>query len=564
MSGNAIEAIYVLSPQQQGMLLESLHSENTGRHVEQKVFSVDNKLDVAAYEMAWQHVMERHPILRTAFVWKAQKEPLQIVLSNASLPIEQHDLCKLPDTEQQQTIKTYLKLDRQRGFDLSKAPLMRLAVFWVTDKSCVLVWSHHHIVMDGWSIPIVSGEVARFYTALYHKQSIQLEAVRPYRDYIAWLTEQDPSHAQHFWQTALKGFRQPTAFPVDQDSLPLSQQAHYGYQEVHLGADTSMLLLRLAIKHHVTINSIIQGVWALILSRYALKSEVLFGTTVSGRPAELSGVNSMVGLFINTLPFRVTVPVDQLIWPWLQILQTQHLELRQYEYCSTGQIHQWSELPGLLPLYESVLVFENYPVNDQAVPLPSVAQQGMPESEFIGAQTNYPLTIIVTTANELSICLVHDTHRLHRDSVIHILSHFQLLLEQLASYPDPSVAYLRSLIAEQQIPKMRALHCQLTHRSAEQLVAPQSPIEQRLMVIWRELLGIEQLSIHDNFLELGGHSLLATQLLSRVREAFQVPILLQQLFEAPTIHQLAKIIETILLNEIDQLTETEAQQLLES
>lgn len=559
MKNKKIEAIYPLSPQQQGMLFETLFAVESGIFIEQDVYTWQFPIDSSIFRQAWQRIVDRNAILRTAFVWKEQEAPLQVVLRQVEIPFEEADWRDLPPAEQQGRLERYLAEVRRQGFDVAKPPLMRLALFRLRDNLYQFVWSQHHILMDGWCRPLIFKEFETFYRSLYFGQEPRLEEPRPYRDYIHWLQQQDLSAAETFWREQLRGFARPT--PVGRQAAPARQAGErYGRLEGRLSAAETEALQRLARQHRMTFNTLLLGAWALLLSRYSGEEEVIFGTTVSGRPVSLPGVESIIGLFINTLPFRVIVDPEASLWAWLEGLQVQHLECREYEYCSTGQIHQWSQLPGSVPLYESLLVFENYPGG--VPPAQPSGRDAAAQWQGIGAHTNYALTILAALGGELLLFFVYDGRRLEREGAATIRDHFLSLLRLIAGDPQQRLQALLAQVDEGQIPLFHSL---ARGREGEQAyVAPRTPTEELLAGIWKDLLKVEQVGVHDNFFELGGHSLLAMQFVSRIRETFQIDFPLRHLFEAPTLEDLALVIEEILIAEIEALDDADAGRLAQS
>lgn len=547
MSGKKnIESIYPASRQQKGMLFETLSAARPGIHMERLAGRLAGPLDLAAFQRAWQHVAARHSVLRTAFAWKGQEEPLQVVVERIRLPLEVQDLRSLSAAEQEAVLGRHLAADLAETFDMSKPPLMRLTLFRTGEAEHRLVWTHHHILMDGWCRPIVVGEVMSFYQAFSRGQELDLPPVRPYRDYIAWLRgkEAEMPRAESFWREALGGFTRPTPLGVAAPPAPFDPQARHQVSEARLPSGPTAALQDLARRGRLTFNTLVQGVWALLLSRYSGESDVLFGTTVSGRPEELAGVESMVGLFINTLPFRVQVDPAAGAWTWLQSLQTRFLDLRAYEYCSAGQVHQWSELSALTPLYESLLVFENYPVQPGEGGAPEDASGlafEMDAARSAGAITRHPLTLLAAEGTELTLSLLHDSRRLDGEDVARIAGHVVNLLTALAAEPEQPLGRLLERIPPGEIPKWRSLPGE-GQGARRPYVAPRTSMEETLATLWAQILRVPRVGVDDSFLELGGHSLLATELLSRINETFQVNLPLLTLYESPSLGDLAAAI----------------------
>ncbi|HJR08608.1 MAG TPA: non-ribosomal peptide synthase/polyketide synthase [Pyrinomonadaceae bacterium] len=440
MSRKNVEDLYPLSPLQQGLLFHSVYAPASGVYVEQLSCTLGGELNLDAFGRAWQQTIDRHPILRTAFVWEGLDEPVQVVRRSVRLPFAQEDWRALSAAEQQERLHAYLKDDLRQGFDLAKAPLMRIALLRLSEDSYQFVWSYHHLMLDGWCIPLVLREVFAFYEASSRGESFAPERPRPYRDYIAWLRRQDLHKAEAFWRQTLKGFHAPTPLPtVKAFDATDGEVGHeeYGEQEISLSADTTAALQTLARTHGLTLNTLVQGAWALLLGRYSGERDVVFGVTVAGRPAELAGVEAMVGLFINTLPLRVEVDGEQELLPWLKSLQEQQTELRQYEYSPLVQVQGWSDAPRGLPLFESLLVFENYPVD-------ASFRQQLEQLSVTNIQkverTNYPLNLLAVPGAQLLLRFSYDRRRFDAQTIERMLGHLQTALENFAAHPSRRLA----------------------------------------------------------------------------------------------------------------------------
>ncbi len=358
-----IQDIYPLSPTQQGMLFHSLFAPESGVYFDQLIFTFRGELHNAAFRQAWKQVVNHHAALRTAFLWEDLIEPVQVVRRQVDLPWEEQDWRQLTVAKQQEELEAYIKADRRRAIDLSRAPLMRFCLIATAENSYQLIWSRHHLLLDGWSSAVMLKQVFDCYGLLSQGEPVQLEEHRPYKDYIVWLNEQNKSAAESFWRDTLQGHEEPTPLCIDSVKRRADTSETYGRHEIQLSQKSTSKLRTLARRHQLTLNTIIEGAWGLLLSRYSGKSRVVFGTTVAGRPAELAGVERMVGLFINTVPLMVEIDEHQAVATWLQQLQQKHANVRQYEYSPLVEIQGWSDVPRGRPLFESLFVFENYPVD---------------------------------------------------------------------------------------------------------------------------------------------------------------------------------------------------------
>jgi alpha-ketoglutarate-dependent taurine dioxygenase len=439
-----VEDIYPLSPVQQGMLFHALYDPKAGMYLEQKTCTLHGDLDVSAFDRAWQRVVERHPILRTAFVWQGLDEPMQAVRQKVKLSWTREDWRGLTPEEHQAQSSAFLRTDRTQGMELSKAPLMRLALFRLADGVYQFTWTHHHILLDGWSLPILFKEVFTFYEAFRQGADLRLEKGRPYRDYIAWLQRQDLSRAEAFWREELKGFTTPTPLWVTRNTK-LDPKESYGDQHLALSEQETVALQSLAQRHQLTMNTLVQGAWGLLLSYYSGEKDVVFGATVSGRPTDLVGVETMFGIFINTLPVRVRITPQAPLSAWLRGLQARQVEMRQYEYSPLAQVRGWSEASQGRPLFESILVYENYPVNVASEgPSPSLVVKN-----FRGlTRLNFPLEVKAWLSGTLSLGALYDGCLFNDATITRLLGRLKMLLNSMVARPEARLSELEKILKE--------------------------------------------------------------------------------------------------------------------
>ena len=423
-----IEDVYPLSPMQRGMLYHCLSAPGALEYLEQVSITLRGPLTVTALERAWNEVIARNPILRTAFVWEGSDEPVQAIYRQGHIDIEQHDLRDLLALTQKEEIATYIRGEQQRGFDLSRPSLMRLALFRVAEEEHQLVWSNHHLLFDGWSKPLIVNEVRVCYEVFCEDREVHLERTRPYHDYIEWLNQEDLTEAEAFWRRSLQGFRAPTAIGGNELApIEESGQAAYDYQEMRLSEQTTAALQALGRRHKLTLNTLAQAAWALLLSRYSGETDVVFGGVVSGRQVDLSGIESMVGLFINTLPIRVRIPAGVALTSWLQSIQAAQIEARQYEQSPLVQVQRWSDVPRGSRLFESILVFGNRPEDSD----PSWAL-----TEWSLQRSGYPLHIEIEPGREIGVRITYSSSRFGRTAILRMLGHLQTLLEAMVANPE--------------------------------------------------------------------------------------------------------------------------------
>ncbi|MCL4850894.1 MAG: AMP-binding protein, partial [Bryobacteraceae bacterium] len=477
---NAIEDIYELSPLQQGMLFHCLYNPKTWMYFEQVVVPVRNRVNADCLIRAWKRVLERHPALRTSFHWEGLDKPLQVVHREVEFSIERHDWSGVDAGERERRLEDFLKADRDRGFVLSGAPLIRLALVQFSEEDFRYILSFHHLLMDGWSLQVVNREVSVLYEAYCLGREMQLEASRPYGDYIAWLQGQNAEAGKTFWREMLSGFEGPAPLGAERSPGAERTEEVYSEQEMRLPREATAALQSLAQRTHVTLNTVMLGAWALLLSRYSGEEEVVFGSVVSGRPPELRGVESMVGLFINTLPVRTQIHDETPLSGWLQRLQEHHLEARRYEFTSLTDIHTWSGRPAGMPLFQSVLAFENYPTGAMSTPQ-AENFEGFRQFE----RTNYPLSAVVVPGAELLVRILYDLHRFEDSTITRLLGHLETILVSMGGdaeqrLGDVSVlppAEVRQLMVEWNNTKVEQAGTQCVHRLFEAQVerTPDAP-----------------------------------------------------------------------------------------
>ncbi len=430
-----IEAVYALTPVQEGMLYHAIDAPGSGVYVNQFAATLrGGSLDAPAFQAAWAAVIARHSALRTLFTWEKRQRPLQLVRAVVQAPWALEDWRHLSDDAQSAQFEAFLAADRARGFDLSKAPLLRFALIRLADDAYRFLWTTHHLILDGWSSTLVLKEAL----ARYAGQSIATPAA-PFQEHVRWLGAQDLGVVESFWRRELQGLSAAT--PIDLG--PATGRGH-AQLRVTLDADLSAALARLAQSQRVTLNTVFQATWALLLGRISGQNEVLFGVTTAGRPYALPEVETRVGMFINTLPLRAPVPAEATVADWLRDLQTRGLALREVEHTPLARVRGWSDFRGSGALFDSVLVFENYPAAGELMP----PETGLTLAEIDQReQSNYPLALLVVpdAGSGIHLYLIHDTARYTPEAVARLAAHLRAVLAGLAANPAGRVGALSVL-----------------------------------------------------------------------------------------------------------------------
>ncbi|MBC8999815.1 non-ribosomal peptide synthase/polyketide synthase [Pseudomonas sp. N40(2020)] len=432
-SAPQIADVYPLSAMQQGMLFHSLYEQATGDYINQVRLDVEG-LDPQRFQQAWQAAVDNHDILRTSFVWQGElARPVQVVHKQLDMPFSVLDWRERGDGQSE--LNALAAAEQAQGFDLSKGPLLRMVVVRLDDQRCHLIYTNHHILMDGWSNSQLLGEVLQRYSGI-----AQPALAGRYRDYIEWLQRQDVQASEHYWTAQLADLQAPTllaqALQAQRGDAP---QAGHGEHFCVVDAEQTRRLGEFARQQKVTLNTLIQAAWLLLLQRLTGQQSVAFGATVAGRPTELKGVEQQIGLFINTLPVIASPRAQSSVAEWLQSVQAQNLALREHEHTPLFDIQRWAARNGEA-LFDNILVFENYPVSE-------ALEQGAPQELRFGEinnheQTNYPLTLLVHLSDELSMHFSYQCESFAAHSVAQLGECLQRLLGQMSESGERSLSEL--------------------------------------------------------------------------------------------------------------------------
>ncbi|WP_421534488.1 non-ribosomal peptide synthetase [Pseudomonas marginalis] len=428
----AIEDVYPLTPMQEGLLLHTLLEPGTGLYYMQDRYRINSALDPERFAQAWQAVIARHEALRASFCWNVGEDMLQVIHKPGSTPIEYLDWSADQESEQEPRLQALLKAEREAGFDLLNQAPFHLRLIRVGEARYWFMMSNHHILIDAWCRSLLMNDFFDIYMALGEGREAQLATPPRYRDYIAWLQRQNLAEARQWWQQNLQGFERTTPIPSDRPFLR-EHAGHSGGMVVgdcytRLDPRDGAQLRELAQAHQLTVNTFAQAAWALVLRRLSGERDVLFGVTVAGRPVEMPEMQRTVGLFINSIALRVKLPEDDQrcsVRQWLNALLDSNMQLREYEYLPLVTIQEHSELPKGQPLFDSLFVFENAPVEvsvlDRAHSLNATSDSGR-------THTNFPLTAVCYPGDDLGLHLSYDQRYFDETTVQGMLGEFKRLL----------------------------------------------------------------------------------------------------------------------------------------
>ncbi|MEX5836676.1 non-ribosomal peptide synthetase [Bacillus velezensis] len=436
-----IQDIYPLSFMQEGMLFHSLLDHDSRAYFEQAVFTINGQLDRERFQKSIDAVFERYDIFRTTFIHKNVAKPRQVVLKNRPSRVQFHDISHLDEKAQDKYADRFRKEDKDKGFDLQSDPLMRVSILKKASERYVCIWSHHHIVMDGWCFGIVMKEFLMIYQSLGDGRLPSLEPVQPYGKYIKWLMKQDRNEAEIFWKTRLADLEQSASLPkksaepngeLEQAVFTISEEQTNGLKNI-------------AARAGATLNTVFQALWGMLLQRVSRCDDAVFGSVVSGRPSDLAGVEKMVGLFINTIPVRVKSGSFSFL-ELVRHLQQETLQAEAYSYYPLYDIQAQSPLKQAL--FDHIIVFENVPAQRE---IENVSQAGSfdfaVEDFTMEEVTNYGCSIKVIPGNSLYIRLNFDTGIYDSVFMKNIETFLRHMMNSVISDPEMSASEIALLDA---------------------------------------------------------------------------------------------------------------------
>ncbi|OQX12204.1 MAG: hypothetical protein BWK80_43990, partial [Desulfobacteraceae bacterium IS3] len=542
-----VKNIYALTPLQEGILFHALYGKENATYFEQFNYHISGEIDIPLFEAAWNELMRRHDIFRTVIVHKNVPQPLQIVLKERKIDFVFEDIRSLSPEAQRDCWLAYREKDKKRYFDLSKDALMRLAVFRLAENSFDVTWSFHHIVMDGWSVGIVYDELITLYHSMIKGNNITLPPAVSFGEYVKWLKKQDSGAAKNYWRKYLEDYRRLTGLP--RISGEKKKEFVKKTFEFKLSEMMSESLRETAARNQVTVNTVIQVVWGILLGKYNDSEDVVFASTVSGRPADLKGVERIVGLFINAIPVRIRMKQGQTVRELLEKTHQDAAENKDYHYYSLADIQAETLLKQ--HLLDHLLIFESYP---------DLGKSKEGGTDFVIDEfeqfelTNYDLSVQIFPEEIFHFCVIYNASVYEQSIIEKIEPHLKAIIETIQKdavvepakiavlSSDEKEMYLKAANERNEtLPKIPAQGDSTRNLSAA-YVEPENDSQEKLVSIWKEVMNIGTLGIDDNFFELGGHSLMATRIVSRIHKIFEVEITLQEFFDNPNVRKLSRVV----------------------
>ncbi|WP_339179668.1 amino acid adenylation domain-containing protein [Paenibacillus sp. FSL R5-0701] len=435
-----IENIYSLTPMQKGMWFHSALDRQTAAYFEQTRFTMRGALDVQLFERSWMELAKRHLVLRANFVKGPAGEPLQIIYRDKPVGFEYEELLHLQMDEKQAYLDKKAEEDKLRGFDMEHDALVRFTILRTEEQSYHVLWSFQHILMDGWCLAQLTQELFEAYSALASGEQSAGDKGSDYGAYIEWLEKQDDQAASNYWMAFLAGYEGQTVLPGQKEVAP-NGRFTADHVTAELGKDLSERMDRVAKQRLVTVNTLLQAIWGVMLQKYNGTNDAVFGSVVAGRPAEIPGIESMIGLFINTVPVRVTSEADTVFADLMAKLQERALESGRYDYYPLYEIQARSVQKQ--NLINHIIAFENYPVDEQMEQAGDQQHGDLTIADVqMEEQTNYNFNVTVVPGDEIEIRFDFNAEVFDKASIERLKGHLVHLLEQVADNPEITVGEL--------------------------------------------------------------------------------------------------------------------------
>lgn len=440
------EKIYPLSKMQQGMLFNYLKDKRDKAYFEQIELHIAGDIDVELLKRSFNLIIERHDVLRTNFVYQKMKVPRQVVFKEKSVEINYEDICLLEEHEKLIRLEKFKEEDLERGFDLTKDNLVRMAIIRFDKEEYKIIWSYHHIIMDGWSFGIIFKELMQVYSSYKQSKNLKLSNTYSYGNYIEWLSKQDKEEAIKYWKEYLEGYQQQIIPYIHNDDSLNEGYINKAYM-FSIDVDLTKRMENIAAKYKTTLSTLFQTIWGILLQKYNNVDDVVFGTVVSGRPPEIEGIEDTVGLFINTIPMRVKCKGEEKFIDVARQFQQDIVSSSRLDYCSLADIQSLTPLNR--ELINNIIAFENYPLDEEI---------GSSFNEDIGisfkdlkirAQNNYDFNIVVSLSNALQIKFEYNELVYDIESIKRIHGHIEKVVRTIVNEPSIAVKDIE-IITEQE------------------------------------------------------------------------------------------------------------------
>ncbi len=442
-----LEKVYALSAMQEGMLFHYLMDKSEDPYYRQLSFNLKGRLDVNLIQQCLDDLYKRHEVLRTLFVYENIPNPRQVILEGRTSPVQLHDISDQDSAFIDVLVDEHKTSDQQRGFELSEDSLFRINLVKISESEYELIWSYHHIIMDGWCLGIIISDFFEMYYSKLYERELDLPKTYPYSEYIKWYNRQDKLSAINYWRDYLKEYQTPSQVPMFKpEVVPDIKRGTYKFS---LNEELTNKLKEFASLHQATLNTVFQAAWSVLLSKYNGSDDVAFGSIVSGRPTEIEGIEKMLGLFINAIPVRVKTGGDIPFNKLVKSIQEGALESGKYDFAPLVDIQANSELKQ--DLFDHIIIFVNYPLEQEVEESGNSKEDGLIQNVDVVEQTSYNFDIRVIPAKEFKVEFTYDPHLFTSKVFEGIKDHFTKIIREVTAVPDLLVDEIKLLTDEDEL-----------------------------------------------------------------------------------------------------------------
>ncbi len=444
-----IKFIYSLTPMQEGILYHSLVDEQSTSYIFQTRFRMSGKLDIEKVKESLSLLTEKYDILSTMFFYKKVSKPRQVVLHERKIECNVIELSKM--NEQEKEVAKIQQSDIQRGFDLEKDSLLRMTILRKSEEEHVLLWSSHHIIMDGWCLSLLFRDFMQYYEALVEGKELssmkervreEQKGIAAYGEYIHWLEKQDKEEGLSYWESLLEDYDEAAEIP------PLGQSGNtkelVGEESYTISKQLTEQLQKICGSMNVAMSTLVETVWGILLQKYNMNTDIVFGKVVSGRNANIQGIEQAVGLFNNTIPTRVKCEESTTAKDLLEQMQGQSIESMKYDYCPLEEVLSKSAMGS--NLIKTLFVFENYYVDESI----NKCISGLKiDVESFREQTSYGISVSAFMRESLMLNIMYDSRKYAAGEIQTLLGRMELLLQQIVAKPEKKICEL-SVVDEEE------------------------------------------------------------------------------------------------------------------
>jgi thioesterase domain-containing protein/acyl carrier protein len=528
-----VDAIHPLNFLQQALLFHSLQEDIDQGFLRVKCV-LKGEINVEAFQNAWQKNFQRHEVLRTSVHWENLEKPVQVVHKEVMLPFTFYDWSENSEAEQKSKFDELINSDGEESLNLTKAPVLRIFLIKLSGDKHILLLDCHHILMDGWSASIILQDLLSFYDAYCSGENAAgLPAVPSHKSYLHWVKNQDQTKSATFWTEVLKDFEKATLVGNRKQQ---SLENNFQTKSLKLSQEESHKLRDFSQKNKITLNTLMQGIWAILLSRYVEHGDIAFGTIVSGRSIDLPNAERMAGMYMNVLPFRIRLDDSEKFLDWLKSLQFQQAKIREFEYCNLDEIMNSGSSAGSNLLFDSVVVFEN-------MPLENIRGGGVSIESFeSGLTSNYALTLAVSPLSEIKASIKYDASVVSEKQIRWFVTNLSKMFEIVTENKPLSLLEIGNFVSPSEIKNTQDQYIDSGKTVSNEYIAPENDVELKLLRIWESLLNVQPIGVTEDFFELGGTSINAIRLFTEIKKQFNRNLQPIALLEHSTIRALSELI----------------------